>query len=332
LPVDFCSAYVVGRIGPKHAIGWSTVFYCIFLFFLLTFTLFSWPLWLLAVLFSLSNGLFFIALYTDFSKIKNTDHGGKELSYLLIFERIGAATGPLIGGLIATFISPEVTIVSAIVVLIGSQIPLLLSGEPVRTKQHITFKGFPWKAFTRDYVALGAHGMDRIAHLIAWPLLLSVTVFATEPYAKLGALVAFTTLVSLLVARAFGRLIDARRGRELLHFGTYCNAFLHCARSFSITPVSAVTVSAVSEPVTLAYSMSIVKAFYDRSDTIEGYRIVYLATAEMVAATAKLLYFTVLFVASFYFDPIAVLTWSFVVVGVMSSGVLFQRFPALKRV
>ena len=97
LPIAYVSAFVVGRIGPKHSIAVSTLLLIVFLSQLLTLDVFQWPLLILAFSFSVTNGLFFVAYNTDFSKIKNTEHGGKELSWLYIFERTGGALGPLVG-------------------------------------------------------------------------------------------------------------------------------------------------------------------------------------------------------------------------------------------
>lgn len=332
IPFDYVFAHVVGKIGPKHAIGVSTLIHIIFLALLLTFESQQWSIWLMALVFTISNGLFFIAYHTDFSKIKDSQHGGKELSYLIIFERFGGALGPLVGGIVATVVAPEATIIVAILLLGASQIPLFLTTEPVRTNQKIQFKGFPWQRFKRDYIALGAFSVDRVASVVAWPLLIAIVVFADGTYIKLGALITFSTLLSLFVARLFGRIIDDRRGLELLQYGTWMNMIIHLCRPFMLTPVGSVGISLANEPVSLAYSMPVVKGFYDQTDVIEGYRIVYISVAESVFAVFKCAYWLGLYVFSQFYDPVSVLTWSFVLVAVLSLGTLFQRFPALKKV
>ena len=332
VPVDFCSAFLVGRIGPKHAIGISTLIHIAFLFLLLTFDSYQWSLLLMSGVFSISNGLFFIAYHTDFSKVKDSKHGGKELGYLYIFERLGGVLGPLVGGILATFIDPRLTIGIAILILLASQIPLLMSGEPVRTHQHITFRGFPWKRFKFDYIALGAFNIDKMATLAAWPLLVSITVFADNTYASIGFLVAFSTALSILLARLFGRIVDRGDGLRLLRVSTWLNFLVHISRPFLLTPAGVIGLTAANEPVTLAYNMPIVKGFYDQTDTIEGYRIAYISFVEMVLAVFKAMYWLILIIFCQFYDPLAVLTWSFLAVGVISTGVLFQRFPALKRV
>ena len=331
IPVAFVAAYVVGRAGPKHSIALSTLLFILFLVMLLSFTTFNWPLVSLAALFTISNGLFFIAYNTDFSKIKHSKHGGKELGWLYIFERIGGALGPFIGGLLASLARPEVTIVAAIAVLLGSLVPLFLTNEPVRLHQHITFRGFPWRRHVWDAVSLGAFNMDNISSLIWWPLFVAVTVFITGTYAKLGAVVALAMGISIFSAYMFGKFIDGKRGRALLFYGVITNASLHILRPFISTPAGVVAVSTANEPVTLSYRLPLFKAFYDAGDSEEGYRIVYMALTEMIGAFCKAVLCFSLYFAAYWAEAVTVLQWHFVVVGCISLGILLQRFPALKK-
>ena len=331
IPMAYMVAYIVARIGPKHTIAVSTVLLVGFLMQLLSYPDFKWPLAMLAFSFTLANGLFFVAYNTDFSKIKSNKHGGKELGWLYIFERAGSALGPLIGGLLATFVSPQVTIGFAMLVLLGSLIPLFLTNEPVKTHQHITFKNFKWRRHKRDFVSLSAFNIENVATGVMWPLLIAVFIFTEDTYAKLGGIVAVAMVLSMVGARMFGKIIDNKKGYYLLKYGVYLNAVTHSVRSFITAGGGAVAVSLLNEPTTLSYRMPLVKGFYDAADSEEGYRIVYLVVAEMITAGAKSLYCAALLVASYYFDPVNVLRYSFIIIAIVSLGILLQRFPALRK-
>ncbi len=332
LPAAYLSAYIIGRIGPKHSIAVSTVLIITFLLMLLSFNTVVWPLYLLSFFFSIANTLFFLAYHTDFSKIKDSKNGGKELGWLNIFERVGSAVGPVIGGLMATLISPEFTIVFAIMVLLGSLIPLFLTNEPVKVHQHIQFKGFNWHRHKRDFVSLSAHNVENVASQVMWPLYIAIVIFAENTYAKLGVIVGIATAVSIVSARMIGEVIDNRKGLKLLQYGTYINATIHILRSFTSTATGAIAISTINEPTTLTYHMPLLKGFYDEADSEPGYRIVYLTVTEIINGVAKAIYYLGLFMACYFFDPISVLRYSFIIVGVISLGMLFQRFPALKKV
>ncbi len=86
---DFIASKIVGSIGPKHSLVLSTVGHICYLLFLVTLPVFSWPLWLIAQLGSFSTGLHLLAFHTDFSKVKHTEHGGKEISYVVIVDKVG---------------------------------------------------------------------------------------------------------------------------------------------------------------------------------------------------------------------------------------------------
>ncbi len=86
IPLSFIDGWVVGKIGPKHGIAISTLLFVVFLSALLTLELIGWPLWFLALLFTITNGLFFISYHTDFSKIKDTKHSGKG-AWLAVYIR-----------------------------------------------------------------------------------------------------------------------------------------------------------------------------------------------------------------------------------------------------
>ncbi len=332
IPVSYFAAFVIGKIGPKHSIAVSTILVIVFLSMLLSFSKFEWPLFLLAFSFTIANGLFFIAYNTDFSKIKDSKHGGKELGWLFIFERAGMATGPLVGGIIASLISPEFTIVFAMLVLMGSLIPLFLTNEPVKVHQKITFKGFKWGNHTRDYVSLSAFNIENVASGVMWPLLVGIFIFTEDTYAKLGGIIAIAMIISMFSARMFGKFIDNKHGLVLLQYGTIMNSLTHIMRSTVTAAGGTIAVSTLNEPITLSYKMPLAKATFDAADSEEGYRIVYLASTEMITAIAKSVYCFALFIATYYYDPIIVLRYSFVAVGIISLGILFQRFPALKKV
>jgi len=331
IPVAYIVAFIVGRIGPKHTIAISTVVFIMFLMLLLTYEVFGWPLLFMSLFYTTANGLFFISYNTDFSKIKDSKNGGKELGWLYIFERAGTTLGPLFGGVLASFVSPELTIFFAILILFSSLIPLFLTNEPTRIHQKITFKGFKWHRHKRDFISLSAYNIENFASQVVWPLLVGVLVFTDDTYAKVGAIIALGTGISMFSAYMFGKFIDNKKGLILLRYGTIMNAITHAIRSTVTAAGGAIAISALNEPITLSYRMPLVKGFYDAADSEEGYRIVYLVVAEMLTALAKGLFCLLLLVASYVFDPVSVLRYCFILVGILSLGILLQRFPALKK-
>nr|MCU0667137.1 MFS transporter [Patescibacteria group bacterium] len=156
----FISAKTIAYLGPKHTIALGTVSQLLYLMVLISIDKMNWPLALLGILGSLSYALFGIALQVDFSKVKHSEHGGKELGFITICERVGSSLGPLIGGLIASFINPRLTIFVAILILALSLLPLFQSAEPVRVKQKIILRGFPWRRHKYDFISAPFFGIE----------------------------------------------------------------------------------------------------------------------------------------------------------------------------
>lgn len=332
IPVAFIAGYIVARVGPKHSIALSTIITILFLSLLVTYSSMNWSLLLLSLLFTVSNGLFFIAYHTDFSKIKDSKNGGKELGWLYIFERFGSALGPFVGGLLASYVAPEISIVFAMLMLVLSLVPLFLSSEPVKLRQKISYKGFAWKNQTANYLSMGAFHVDNVASMVLWPLFIAVAIFEDDTYAKVGSLVAISMVVSMFSARMYGKFIDDNKGLFILRYGVTMNAFVHAIRSFVVASGGAIAISTLNEPMTLLYKMPLVKGLYDEADSIEGYRIVYFVTTEIFTAFVKFLMCLALLLFSYSYSPVEVLRYSFVFVGIISIGILLQRYKALKNV
>jgi len=280
-----------------------------------------------------ANGLFFTAYHTDFSKINHTAHGGKELGWMHIFQSLGLTLGPLIGGIIASLFSPGWTFTVSIVVLFVSLVPLFFTKEPIKVHQKLDFSAFKPSLYIRDYISVSALNLTHLASASFWPLLLAIFIFDGDVYAKVGVLVALSTIISVFSARMFGKFVDNKKGLYLLRYGTIMLTLGSFLRSIITTSSGALALSMVNEPSFLSVQLPLQKNFYDAADSVpESNRILYIAWAEIIGALVKLLFCTGLFVASYFFDPIHVLRVSFIVAGLATPLMLMQRFPGLKRV
>ncbi len=322
--LDIVSAFVIGRIGPKHAIALSTIGNIINLMMLLSIKELHWPLALLAILSASSLSLFFIAFHTDFSKIKHSEHGGKELGYMAIIERIGGVAGPLLGGVLATFFDARYTIVLAIVLLIGSLVPLLTSNEVVKVHQAVTFNGFTYKKHIRNFVSYACHNTENSVSVVMWTFFIALTVFKLNTYASIGAITALGTGISLLIAKTIGTLVDNKHGNKLLNIGVFANALVMLARPLIRTPLSAIGVNMINDPVTICYRMPFMKNFYDAADNVSGYRIVFIAFSESMSALMRAFIWGGLFISSFNYDPISAIKVVFYITAIISLGIALQ--------
>jgi hypothetical protein len=220
----------------------------------------------------------------DFSKVKSVEHAGKEIAYMNIVEKIAQGLSPLLGGLMAFAAGPQATMWVAALLFSVASIPLFKTGEPLKTGQKLVFRGFPWRLAWRSFVAETAVGFDVISSGVVWSLLVAVGILgvtSNKVYAELGALLSVVLIASLAASYTYGKLIDRRRGGDLLRVTVIVNSLVHATRPFVTSPVVVAGTNAVNEAATTGYSMAFIRGMFDTAD-LSGHRITYLGVIEAV--------------------------------------------------
>ena len=325
------AAFVIARIGPKHSILLSQIIQILYLSMLMSLKTLNWSLYGVAMVGSAALSLFWVAFHTDLSKVRHPDHAGKELSYVNVFERVGAIIGPLVGGLIANFFDPRYTIFLALVTMVLSSLPLLATKEPVRLKQKITFRGFPYKTNFRTSLASTAYDLDTQSCQIVWPLFVSIAVFGDNVFGKLGLMTALSVALGLIFTHTIGRLIDDKKGGELFRFSALSNAVVYLFRPFVGSLSSVFAINFINDPVTTGMRMPYLKGYHDEAENHEGYRIVFFAVNELVSSLFRAVFWAILFLLSQNLPAIVVMRWHFLGMSVLVLLIFAQKFPSLKK-
>lgn len=278
--VAYFSAHFVARFGPKHGILVANLLYIPALIAFLLVGNYGIPAIAAFGFFqSISMVLNDLSYMVDFSKVKHVEHAGKEIGYMQILERLTASLSPLIGGTVAFFFAPEVTMwLSAILFAVASA-PLFRTKEQVRVNQRLDFRGFPWRDTWHTIRAETAIGFDTVASNFVWILFIVVVVFKStgnDLYLTIGAFASITVFTSFFSAYAFGRIIDWRHGGDLLKVATIGNAMTHAFRAFVAAPAGVAAANITNEMATTGYSMAYMRGIFDSADRAVGHRIVYL--------------------------------------------------------
>jgi MFS family permease len=282
----FPAAEYASKFGPKHGILLSNLLYIpAMILFVYVPTLGIPALIGTSLLQGSSATLYNICYYINFSKVKSIEHAGKEIAYMNIIEKIATGLSPLIGGFLAFAAGPQATMWAAAVLFAVASIPLMRTGEPPRSRQKFVFRGFPWRMVYRSLIAETGAGFDVVASGTVWSLLVSVAILGTDNnnvYAKLGALLSVVLLAAVASSYIYGRLIDRRRGGELMRISVIGDALVHATRPF-VTSVGVVLgVNIANEVATTGYSLAFVRGMFDTAD-LSGHRITYLACIEAMA-------------------------------------------------
>jgi MFS family permease len=324
------AALMIGKIGPKHTILVSYIFQAISMMGLIALNEPGAAMYLIAVTFGICMALFFTAFHTDFSKVKHSDHGGKEVSWIFIMQRLGAILGPIVGGIVAFIFGSQYIFLVALVLLFVGLIPLFLTKEPTRTNQTLDFKNFNIRKIKWDLISAGASTVEGTISVIVWPLFVGIFVFKDNPYIQLGSVASISVIASIIIARSFGKLVDDRKGRNLLRFGATSNALVHMFRPFANGFPSVLAINLVNEGVTLAYTLPYTKGVYDAADDHPGFRIVYLCALETVGAFTRLTFYAFATLAAFFYGASNSFFFVVFTVGALSSLVIMtERFRAL---
>ena len=331
----FPAAFTIAHIGPKHAAMISNILYVPAL--LVLSQLHEYGLIALAAfgLFQAASvSLYDVSHLVNFSKIRNVDHVGKELSFMYIFERVGTSLSPVIGGLVAFWFGPQATMLLAAVIFGTAALPLFFTPEPTRTRQKITFHGINWRAIRRGLLANAAIGADTAITGSVWSLYISIVIFGTTSnavYAQVGAVLSVTVVAALVFSRLYGLLIDRRRGGDLLKVGVVADALTHFARPFVATPLGVVMTNVANEAATTGYSMPFAKGVFDQADNLPGYRIVYMSLMAIVAPLGAALMSLVVVGLGLFFSEVHSMQISFIVIAWVVLLIGTHRFPALQR-
>ncbi len=231
----------------------------------------------------ISVALYDLSYMIDFSKVKHSEHAGKEIGIMQQVEKVARVLSPLAGGLVASVWSPQATIILASLLFIVAAMPLFRTVEPTLTRTKLRFEGFPWRLAAPSVLAESVVGFDFVASGLAWTLFITVTIFSglgSSLYAALGGLASLGVFVSIVAAWTFGRLIDRHHGDVLMVLGTVFNAVLHLFRPFITTPAGVMTSNIVNESATSAYAMPFTRVMFDVADT-SGFRTTYFMFVEM---------------------------------------------------
>lgn len=329
-------ARFVALIGPKHATLISNILYIPAMVAYAVLPQFGpWLLVPAAIFQALSATMYSIAYMIDFSKVKSLDHAGRQIAYMNIFEKVTTGLSPLIGGLIAFIWGPQVVILLSAILFALAAAPLFRTGEPVSVNQKLIFRGFPWRLLFGHALAQFSVGFDVFTSGTVWSLyiaifILGVTSGSNNVYVTIGMLLSVVFVVAILASYTYGKIIDRRRGGELMRFGTIANSITHFMRPFVISPVSIAGLNAANELATTGYTLPYTRAVFDNAD-LSGMRTTYLGFVELLSNCGAAVAAGFLAIAATLFGNGPALHSYFYATGVVVLLVLTARFPLYKK-
>lgn len=281
----FPLAAYVARYGPKHGTLLSNLMYIPSMVAFTQVPRFGIAMLVITGLFqALSSTLYNESYLIDFSKVKSTEHAGKELAYMNIFEKVATGLSPLIGGVLAFVVGPIFVMWIAAILFSLAAGPLFRTGEPDETEHRLVFRGFPWRLVLTSLIGNIGRGYDVFASGTTWSIFIAVVLVGVsgsdKVYAIVGGLISLMVIADVVSSYVFGKIIDRRQGGLLLRSGLVIDVLTHVSRPFvhSIGTVGAINV--INEAGTTAYVMAYTRGTFDIADRT-GHRATYMGLVEI---------------------------------------------------
>lgn len=286
LPIGYFASKFVAYYGPKHGILISNFLYIpalLALSFIGDFGHTALAVWFVSL--ALSATTYQISYMVDFSKVKSLEHAGKEIGFMNIFERLAVAISPLVGGMIALIFGPQTIMLVGAFIFLLSAGPLFMTGERTHTHRSFSLRDFPFRANMSGLLTKYGMGVDIFSTATAWGLFIVIIVFpgfGNEIYLTLGALAAVTIVAAIISSYIYGRLIDRRRGGDLLRISAVSNGLVHALRPFMNTPLLVIVTNILNELSTAGVNMPYMRGIFDAADS-SGNRVAYMFYSEMIS-------------------------------------------------
>jgi sugar phosphate permease len=144
-------------------------------------------------------------------------------------------------------------------------------------------------------------------------------------YGQLGVLLSVVLFAALFASYTYGKLIDRRRGGELLLFSVVANSLTHAVRPFVQSPVIVGAVNVANEAATTGYVMAFTRGMFDTAD-LSGHRITYLGCVEVALNVGASLAGLVFFLAITLFDDASGMKGFFFVAAAVGLVIATPRF------
>jgi len=306
------AAKLSARFGFKHSILFSIPLLILALAGLFVLDLASWVFYLTAVIFGVSNGLFWIGFHTDFAKFSKKKTRGSEVGFSRLISLLFSASGPIIGGLILTFAGFKILFVFSSVLLFASTIPLFFSKD-IHSPLKFSFGGIFKDRKLRDVLGFVGFGIEMGATYVIWPVFIFFAILG-EKYTSLGAISSLSLVFSVIFLFMIGRFSDNHR-RLVLRIGASLNAIIWFLKSFVATVFQVLIADIFQGATQTSKDVSFNALSYDKANKEKISR--YIVFREVTINLARAVFF---FVMIFVFD----LTKGFILGGGLGS--LLQLF------
>ncbi|MDO4870498.1 MAG: MFS transporter [Candidatus Saccharibacteria bacterium] len=203
-----------------------------------------------------------------FSEVKNAQNSGKEISYMLIFQKIAGIISPFLGGWLASYFGAESSMFFAAILYLIAAISFVKT--PAQSKRHhnLNFKTFPWRSYRSIFFGQFGRGFDAVAADF-WSLFVAIFILSgAATYGIVGSLKSLDAFVIFMLAFFLGRALDKQHRMTTRSFrlGVVLTSCSFIFQPLLLTLPGAIISEIIYSIGTILYHIPYTKARYDAAD------------------------------------------------------------------
>lgn len=309
----------VARFGPKHGFVVAVCFSIITLMLLTTLRANPQVLWLIPAASAALNVFHFLAFMTYFARSYEEEKVSSQVSIVSQLIVTVTTVGPFIGGIIATVLGVQVSLVIAILFVLASIIPLTASSEPF-TRQRFSLRDLPWQQMKTDALATFGRAIDARSAKIVWPLAIFLLV---DSYAEVGFITTIS-FMAVIIANRMAAKLNRTKSKTTMWTGSVTNAAAHVSKVAVDGSIGATVVNfidAVSNTFTMIPFQAALYRHARKANTVS-----FVAAFNSFNDLGSLFFFGALFLATFVLPTSGVFILAFLLAafGVLLSPAILQ--------
>lgn len=299
--VSWPSIKIIGRIGAKHSMLFSTPFLIAYYIGLHALPSHPYLFFILPLIIAIRSSFYNYSFGWNFVTHTDKKKIGSKISILEMFVLFASILSPLVAGLIIAQFGYKILFGFGSILLLLSVAPLLYSKE---IYQKVDFKISDVLAtiFNKKQRGLNlsfvGYAIESNIGRIIWPLFLIIMLSTVE---KVGYVVALSTLLTVIIIAVTGKLADNLKSKKLLRLGTAFYFFGWLGSAFADSSLAALFADSYRRLAWRFVSIPWQATFY-RQASIKKYLLAELAR-DLVFNGSRLLFLPALlliFYINFY--------------------------------
>ncbi|OGE83524.1 MAG: hypothetical protein A3B10_03500 [Candidatus Doudnabacteria bacterium RIFCSPLOWO2_01_FULL_44_21] len=282
----FLGAKIASKIGYKHSILISSVFYICYWLTLVGIAKIGWLFYLSPVMFALQKSFFWPAYHADIAINSLHQQRGREVGVLFSLIELAMIAGPLIGGLVSYIFGFWILFATGSILLLSSLIPLFRSAD-IHNHHEFRLKDFllVLKRHKTNFFGYWGYAEDLMLGTL-WP----VYIFLVVPYFVLvGAVTTVASLVGSVLMLYLGKLADKIKRTLLIKISSVFYGFTWMFRFLAATPPLVVVFDVLTRIGKGMVNIPMVSLTYDLAGSrTTDYAIAYSVFYEFSLSIAKI--------------------------------------------